>query len=91
VQAGQRYQETGWLDAAALSQPQEAAGEGAALYRCRKCRGLVATAHNIVETEQASEGSTGIVGALGCGWVLRACMVCHATARLAQRADRAPC
>ena len=53
TQAAQQYSETGVpsLDAAALSQPQEA-GDGATLYRCRKCRGLVATQHNIVDTEQ---------------------------------------
>ncbi len=51
----------GYLDASALPQPQEvsAAGEGsgssgggATLYRCRKCRTLVATSHNVVATEQ---------------------------------------
>lgn len=57
LQAAQRYQEQGCLDAAALPQPEEAAVGGAAadaatLFRCRKCRALVATAHNVVEVEQ---------------------------------------
>lgn len=54
LQAAQHYQETGCLDAAALSQPQEAAAghDGPTAYRCRKCRALVATQHNVLETEQ---------------------------------------
>ncbi|KAL4420279.1 hypothetical protein ABPG77_005619 [Micractinium sp. CCAP 211/92] len=52
-QAANHYQETGALPAAeALPAPAEPAGGGATLYRCRKCRCLVATAHNVVETEQ---------------------------------------
>lgn len=53
LQAANHYQETGALPAAeALPVPAEPAGGGAALYRCRKCRCLVATSHNVVETEQ---------------------------------------
>lgn len=53
LQAAQHYHETGQLDAAALSAPQEGAAgrDGKTIYRCRKCRGLVATQHNVVETE----------------------------------------
>ncbi|PRW33102.1 Dual specificity phosphatase 12 [Chlorella sorokiniana] len=60
-QAAAQYSATGLpaLDAAALSQPQEAAAgdDGATLYRCRKCRALVATQHNVVETEQGPGAS----------------------------------
>lgn len=60
VQAAAQYSATGLpsLDAASLSQPQEAAAgaDGATLYRCRKCRALVATQHNVVETEQVRGG-----------------------------------
>lgn len=53
AQAANHYQETGALPAAeALPAPSEPAGGGATLYRCRKCRCLVATSHNVVETEQ---------------------------------------
>lgn len=57
TQAAQQYHETGCLDASALSQPQEGGagdGDGGAprAYRCRKCRALVATQHNVVEAEQ---------------------------------------
>lgn len=59
-QAAQQYQQQGFLDAAMLPQPREAAGSlgggeaggGATLYRCRKCRGLVATSDNVLEVEQ---------------------------------------
>lgn len=54
-QAGREYEESGTIDTAALAAPAEPGadgGEGAALYRCRKCRALVATAHNLVEAEE---------------------------------------
>ncbi|EFN52747.1 hypothetical protein CHLNCDRAFT_138334 [Chlorella variabilis] len=68
-QAAQQYRQNGRLDAVALPQPQEGAagggggggGGGATMYRCRKCRTLVATAHNVVEVEQGP-------GAAGFRW-----------------------
>ncbi|GAB4823746.1 hypothetical protein N2152v2_010792 [Parachlorella kessleri] len=49
---GKAYEETGLLDAASLAQPTDAGDNDATLYRCRKCRTLVATSHNVVEVEQ---------------------------------------
>ncbi|PSC73919.1 Dual specificity phosphatase 12 [Micractinium conductrix] len=52
-QAAQHYQTTGGLpESSALPAPAEPADGGATLYRCRKCRCLVATSHNVVDTEQ---------------------------------------
>lgn len=75
--AAQQYHETGTIDTSALAQPVEPALHGAGgisaggstttvapqpvLYRCRKCRCLVATAHNVVETEDGP-------GAAGFSW-----------------------
>eukprot|EP00887_Chlorella_sp_A99_P000566 scaffold17.g566.t1 len=70
AQAARQYEQSGTLDAAALARPQEpgaaaAGGEPTppppAVYRCRKCRGLVATTHNVVETEEGP-------GAAGFAW-----------------------
>jgi dual specificity phosphatase 12 len=64
AQAGHEYEASGTIDTSALAQPEEpgsaASGGGPPplAYRCRKCRCLVATAHNLVETEEGP-GATG--------------------------------
>ena len=58
-QTAVQYHNTGTLDATTLSVPSVTDGQGqATLYRCRKCRILLATSDNILETEAAGqEGS----------------------------------
>lgn len=57
-QAAVRYHTTGILDASKLSMPSVDDGQGqATLYRCRKCRSLLATSDNILETETGGQGA----------------------------------
>ncbi|KAH7625022.1 hypothetical protein Ndes2526B_g00398 [Nannochloris sp. 'desiccata'] len=52
TQAAVQYHNTGTVDAAALNMPSIGDGKGqATLYRCRKCRTLLATSDNILETQ----------------------------------------
>jgi dual specificity phosphatase 12 len=52
TQAAVNYHNTGTVDAAALNMPSIGDGKGqATLYRCRKCRKLLATSDNVLETE----------------------------------------
>jgi HAD superfamily hydrolase (TIGR01509 family) len=55
-QAAVKFQATGELDAAALAAPTAAGAGGATLYRCRKCRTLLATSDNILDTEAGGKG-----------------------------------
>ena len=56
-QAAVQYQNTGSLDASMLSMPSVAdSSKGAVLYRCRKCRTLLATTDNVLETETEGDG-----------------------------------
>ncbi len=58
TQAAVHYHNTGTVDAAALNMPSIADGKGqATLYRCRKCRKLLATADNILETEVGGQAA----------------------------------
>jgi len=57
-QAAVNYHNTGTVDAAALNMPSIGDGTGqATLYRCRKCRTLLATSNNILETEVGGHGA----------------------------------
>lgn len=58
TQAAVNYHNTGTVDTAALNMPSIADGKGqATLYRCRKCRTLLATSDNILETEGEGQGA----------------------------------
>ena len=59
-QAAAEFYAMGSVDAAGLSQPLASDGDaqGAAVYRCRKCRTLVATSSNVIETGDGP-GATG--------------------------------
>jgi dual specificity phosphatase 12 len=57
-QAAVHYHNTGTVDTAALNMPSLTDGKGqVTLYRCRKCRTLLATAENILETELGGQAA----------------------------------
>ncbi|KAK9812886.1 hypothetical protein WJX72_005260 [[Myrmecia] bisecta] len=57
-EVGRQWQENGFVDQESLPLPHETGDQGEQMYRCRKCRRLVATSSNRVPVEQRA-GSGG--------------------------------